>query len=99
MAVFLAKMVMPRSRSRSLESITRSATTSLARKAPLWRSMAATSVVLPWSTCAMIAILRIREFKSVSGSALLKNGVLLFYLEFWLDAEQAHWGKNKTDGA
>ena len=26
---------------------------------PLWRSMASTSVVLPWSTCAMMAILRI----------------------------------------
>src|SRR3954470_12352203 len=50
---------MPRSRSRSLESITRSTTASLERKVPLWRSMASTSVVLPWSTCAMIAMLRI----------------------------------------
>ncbi len=45
--VFFARMVMPRSRSRSFESITRSATTSLARKAPAWRSMWSTSVVLP----------------------------------------------------
>src|SRR5579872_6351684 len=59
MAVFLARMVMPRSRSSSFESITRSATCSLARKVPDWRSMASTSVVLPWSTWAMMAILRI----------------------------------------
>jgi hypothetical protein len=31
---------------------------SLARKMPLWFSMASTSVVLPWSTCAMMAMLR-----------------------------------------
>ena len=46
-AVFLARMVMPRSRSNSLESITRSTKVSLARNAPLWRSMASTSVVFP----------------------------------------------------
>src|SRR5882724_9195251 len=63
MAVFLARMVMPRSRSSSLESITRSTTASLARKAPLCRSMASTRVVLPWSTCAMVAILRMLVFK------------------------------------
>src|SRR4051812_40197206 len=51
-------MVMPRSRSRSFESITRSTTASLERKVPLWRSMASTSVVLPWSTWAMMAMLR-----------------------------------------
>src|SRR6266581_360195 len=59
MAVFLARMVMPRSRSSSLESITRSTTASLARKMPLCLSMASTSVVLPWSTCALMAMLRI----------------------------------------
>src|SRR5665213_1739528 len=52
-------MVMPRSRSRSLESMTRSVTASLARKVPDWRSMASTRVVLPWSTCGMMAMLRI----------------------------------------
>ena len=51
-------MVMPRSRSRSFESMTRSATSWLARKTPLWRSRASTSVVLPWSTWAMMAMLR-----------------------------------------
>src|ERR1022692_2045663 len=57
-------MVMPRSRSRSFESMTRSATVSLSRKVPLWRSMASTSVVLPWSTWAMMAMLRILGFRS-----------------------------------
>ena len=37
---------------------------SLARKMPLCRSMASTSVVLPWSTWAMMAILRMFEVKS-----------------------------------
>src|SRR5512143_3262848 len=49
---------MPFSRSRSIESITRSATVSLSRKAPDCHSMASTSVVLPWSTWAMMAMLR-----------------------------------------
>src|SRR5271166_2367700 len=56
-------MVMPRSRSNSLESITLSACASLARQVPLWFSMASTSVVLPWSTCAMMAILRMLVLK------------------------------------
>ena len=49
---------MPFSRSRSLESITRSVTTSLVRKTPAWRSMWSTRVVFPWSTCATMATLR-----------------------------------------
>ena len=56
--VHLARMVMPRSRSSSLESRARSATCWLARKLPLWRSSWSTSVVLPWSTWAMMARLR-----------------------------------------
>src|SRR3954447_16718102 len=67
MEVFLAMMVIPFSRSRSIESITRSATCSLARKIPLCQSIASTSVVLPWSTWAMMARLRtsslVWEFK------------------------------------
>src|SRR5579862_4742401 len=63
MAVFLARMVIPRSRSSSFESITRSTWCSLERKVPLCCSMASTSVVLPWSTCAMMAILRILKLK------------------------------------
>src|ERR1700726_2071266 len=57
-AVFLARMVMPRSFSRSVESMTRSVRASLARKVPAWRSIASTSVVLPWSTWAMMAMFR-----------------------------------------
>src|SRR5215472_13836829 len=52
-------MVMPRSRSSSFESMTRSTMASLARNAPLWRSIASTKVVFPWSTWAIIAMLRI----------------------------------------
>src|SRR3954447_7050419 len=57
-AVFFARIVMPFSRSRSIESMTRSSTSWLARNAPLCHSIASTSVVFPWSTCAMIATLR-----------------------------------------
>src|SRR6516162_5679230 len=56
--VHLARIVIPRSRSSSFESRARSATCWLARNAPLWRSIASTKVVLPWSTWAMIAMLR-----------------------------------------
>src|SRR4051812_42797054 len=57
-AVFFARIVMPFSRSRSIESMTRSATSWFSRNAPDCHSMASTSVVLPWSTWAMIATLR-----------------------------------------
>ena len=57
-AMFLARMVMPRSRSRSLESRMRSPWSCEARYWPDWRSMASTSVVLPWSTWAIMATLR-----------------------------------------
>ena len=46
-AVFLARIVMPRSRSSGFESITRSSTCWLARKAPACRSIWSTRVVLP----------------------------------------------------
>src|SRR3970040_1351981 len=51
-------MVMPRWRSRALESITRSCSSSCAAKVPVARSNLSTSVVLPWSTWAMMARLR-----------------------------------------
>ena len=57
-AVFLARIVMPFSRSRSMESMTRSATSSLSLKAPDWRNRASTRVVFPWSTWAMTATFR-----------------------------------------
>ena len=79
MAVFLARMVMPRSFSSSFESMTRSVRASLARKVPAWRNMASTRVVLPWSTWAMMAILRMGVltgaeflFFRVSGEALVE---------------------------
>ncbi|CAM5653317.1 hypothetical protein SGLAM104S_04611 [Streptomyces glaucescens] len=59
-AVFLARIVMPFSRSRSFESIMRSSTESSwwAANAPACLSMASTMVVLPWSTWATMATLR-----------------------------------------
>ena len=58
---------MPRSRSSGFESITRSSTCWLARKAPAWRSIWSTSVVLPWSTWAMIAMFRITQRSVLTG--------------------------------
>ena len=58
MAVFLARIVIPRSRSRSIESITRSATGWLSRKTRACFSIPSTSVVFPWSTWAMISAVR-----------------------------------------
>src|SRR3972149_3247839 len=55
-------MVIPRSRSRSMLSMARSATRSLDRNVPLWCRRASTSVVLPWSTWAMMATLRRKGF-------------------------------------
>src|SRR5215813_12232148 len=52
-------MVIPRSRSSSFESMTRSTISSLALNIPLCRSIASTSVVFPWSTCAMMAMFRV----------------------------------------
>ena len=49
---------MPFSRSRSIESMTRSATSWLERNAPVCHSIWSTSVVLPWSTWATMATLR-----------------------------------------
>ncbi len=49
---------MPRSRSRSLLSIAWASTFWFSRKAPDCFRRASTSVVLPWSTWAMIAMLR-----------------------------------------
>ena len=57
-AVFLARMVMPRSRSRSLESMTRSTGPKRSPRVPDCWSSLSTRVVLPWSTWAMMAMLR-----------------------------------------
>src|SRR5664279_4347029 len=60
MDVFFARIVIPRSLSRSLLSMIRSAPdiASFARNVPDCFRRQSTSVVLPWSTCAMIAMLR-----------------------------------------
>src|SRR5690606_146873 len=55
---FLARMVIPRSRSWSLESMMRSAPWSRRSRVPDWDRSLSTRVVLPWSTWAIIAILR-----------------------------------------
>ena len=68
-AVFFARMVMPFSRSRSFESITRSTTASLVRNTPAWRSMWSTRVVLPWSTWATMATLRMFSRGIMKGPA------------------------------
>ena len=54
----LARIVMPRSRSWSLESMTRSTRASWDANTPAAPSMASTRVVLPWSTCAINATFR-----------------------------------------
>src|SRR4030067_464089 len=51
-------IAIPSSRSRSMESIARSGTPWFSRRMPLCRSIASTSVVLPWATWAMIATFR-----------------------------------------
>ena len=61
MAVFLARMVMPRSFSWSLLSITRSASTVRSLSVPDCFSRRSTRVVLPWSTWATMAMLRRRS--------------------------------------
>src|SRR6478609_3026710 len=75
-AVFFARIVMPFSRSRSIESMTRSLTEPSSAwcevKALDCHSMASTSVVLPWSTWATIAMLRMsaRDTRGVSAGML-----------------------------
>ncbi len=81
-AVFLARIVMPFSRSRSFESIMRSSRCSAAcaANAPACLSMASTSVVLPWSTWATMATLRMSWRVGMGGlrfSRIGDSGVLV----------------------
>src|SRR4051794_5571881 len=64
--VFLARIVMPFSRSRSPESMTRSFTSWFSRNEPACQSIASTSVVLPWSTWATMATLRKSSLSTVA---------------------------------
>ena len=77
-AVFFARIVMPFSRSRSIESMTRSLTSWFSRNAPDCQSIASTSVVLPWSTCATIATFRRSVRRAVTnptvGAAITRGG-------------------------
>ena len=82
---------MPFSRSRSPESMTRSTTAWLARKVPVWRSIASTSVVLPWSTCATIATLR-RSARTAVGMAALATVVSV------MGRAVSHIGGGTADG-
>src|SRR5512139_1768197 len=63
-------IVIPFSRSRSIESITRSGTAWCSRKMPLCFSIASTRVVFPWSTWAMIATLRMSAVDCFKGRGL-----------------------------
>src|SRR5512143_2925077 len=69
MEVFFARIVMPRSLARSLLSMILSAPdiASVARNVPDCFRRQSTSVVLPWSTCAMIAMLRSPDMGVLSG--------------------------------
>jgi len=73
MAQFLALMVMPRSRSMAPLSMIRSWTAPLRNK-PLCLKSPSTNVVLPWSTCAMMAILRILSLILIIPKPLYHNG-------------------------
>src|SRR5881392_2433374 len=75
---------MPFSRSRSMESMTRSAMSAPSRKAPDCQSMASTSVVLPWSTWATIATLR-RSVRRAIRLARVAAGRLALEAALFLD--------------
>src|ERR1700748_3582671 len=85
-AVHFDRIVMPRSRSRSLESIARSATTSPVRNVPACLSRPSTSVVLPWSTWAMMATLR------MLGAGMLLSGRLFAREQAMTRGERADLG-------
>src|SRR6516225_12315875 len=74
--VAFAKIVMPRSRSRSLESSARSITRWFSRNEPDCWSSRSTRVVLPWSTWAIMAMLRssIAELNSEFGNVAGPEG-------------------------
>src|SRR5688572_26412568 len=68
----LARIVMPRSRSWSLESMTRSTSALWASNVPVWRRIVSTSVVLPWSTCATRAMFRSAGRAVIRGQLILR---------------------------
>src|SRR5215208_2159538 len=80
---------MPRSRSWSIESMTRSVRCSWAPNTPDWRSIASTSVVLPWSTWAMIATLR-RSSRTAMRRSRVERGRSLAGKIVGRDAARVH---------
>ena len=72
-AMFLAKMVIPRSRSRSLESRMHSPCSCDSRNWPLDFSRQSTRVVLPWSTWAIIAMFRMSNRRMVVSARLFPD--------------------------
>ena len=68
---------MPRSRSRGLESIARVGTFWFSRKTPDWRNIWSTSVVLPWSTWAMMAMLRMSMAATPPGARAVVFGIAM----------------------
>ena len=96
---------MPFSRSRSIESMTRSLTSWFARKAPDCQSILSTRVVLPWSTWATIATLRRSSRTAIGGSfefggsaSLRAWGMLPPMTTAWDDAVAAVRGGADADG-
>src|SRR5437588_1514299 len=67
---------MPFSRSRSMESMTRSVTSDPSRNAPVCHSIASTSVVFPWSTCATMATFRRSSRSGISPVYEADSGTL-----------------------
>ena len=84
-AVFLERIVIPRSRSMALLSMTRSATSWFSRNTPLCFKSSSTRVVLPWSTCAMIA-----TFLTSSLFCLIKNLLKYRKQQFYCSLFQTH---------
>src|SRR6185312_8898312 len=73
-AVFLARIVMPRSRSSGFESSAHSCTTSPRRNAPACLRRPSTSVVLPWSTWATMAMF-LTSLRCMGTGAYSRNGL------------------------
>ena len=75
---------MPRSRSWSLESSTRSSTCWFSRNTPAVYSRRSTIVVLPWSTCAMMATLRM--FSCFTGDSSFSSDMQASMVSLHVDA-------------
>ena len=87
---------MPRSRSISPLSSARSCMGWFARTVPLWRSRPSTRVVLPWSTCAMMAMLRRFTAARHSSAAVRAErmwGVSVSTTVTWSDAPGEAFGE------